>query len=133
MKHYLLKTVSYAALFVIIPAAAGAETVLTNANGYTSTAWGLQQFSTMVIGDDGRILAVGGEDLPGDQDPASVIDVGGRTILPGLIDAHAHVYGLGFAKSTLDLVGVQSLAEATKRISDYAERNPNVRWIQGRG
>ncbi|MGB5511460.1 MAG: amidohydrolase [Woeseiaceae bacterium] len=133
MKYYLLKTVSYIALFAIIPATAGAETVLTNANGYTSTAWGLQQFSTMVIGDDGKILAVGGEDLPGDQDPASVIDVGGRTILPGLIDAHAHVYGLGFAKSTLDLVGVQSRAAATKRIGDYAERNPNVRWIQGRG
>ena len=133
MKHYLLKTVSYIALFLIIPAAAGAETVLTNANGYTPTAWGLQQFSTIVIGDDGRILAVGGEDLRDDQDPASVIDVGGSTILPGLIDAHAHVYGLGFAKSMLDLVGVQSLAAATKRISDYAARNPNVRWIQGRG
>ena len=133
MKHFLLKTVSYITLFVIIPAAAGAETVLTNANGYTPTAWGLQQFSTMVIGDDGRILAVGEEDLLGDQDPARVIDVGGNTILPGLIDAHAHVYGLGFAKSTLDLVGVQSLAAATKRISDYAERNPNIRWIQGRG
>ena len=108
VKSFLLKTNVYVAFFMVFPAVAGAETVLANINGYTTTAWGLQQFTTMVISDDGRILAVGGEDLLDGQVPASVIDVGGRTVLPGLIDAHAHVYGLGFAKSTLDLVGVQS-------------------------
>ncbi len=133
MKSFLLQTISYVAIFVIFPTTAGAETVLTNVNGYTPTAWGLQQFSTMVIDDGGRIVAVGSEDLLGDQGPTVVIDAGGKTVLPGLIDAHAHVYGLGFAKSTLDLVGVQSLAAATKRIGDYAKSNPNVRWIQGRG
>ncbi len=133
MKSFLLQTISYVAIFVIFPTTAGAETVLTNVNGYTPTAWGLQQFSTMVIDDGGRIVAVGSEDLLGDQGPTVVIDAGGKTVLPGLIDAHAHVYGLGFAKSTLDLVGVQSLATATERIGDYAKSNPNVRWIQGRG
>ena len=133
MKFFLLQTISYVAIFVIFPVTAGAETVLTNVNGYTPTAWGLQQFSTMVIDDGGRIVAVGSEDLLGDQGPTVVIDAGGKTVLPGLIDAHAHVYGLGFAKSTLDLVGVQSLAAATKRIGDYAKSNPSVRWIQGRG
>ena len=133
MNFFTLKTIAYTAIFITFPAIAVAETVLTNINGYTPTAWGTQRFSTMVVGDDGRLLAVGGEDLLDGQVPASVIDVGGRTVLPGLIDAHAHVYGLGFAKSTLDLVGVQSRDAATQLIDDYAKRNPNVRWIQGRG
>jgi hypothetical protein len=115
------------------PAIAGADTVISNINGYTSTAWGLKQFATIIIDDDGRIVATGGEDLIADQNSTVVIDGGGMTVLPGLIDAHAHVTGLGFAKSTVDLVGAQSLDAATKRIADYAQNNPNVRWIQGRG
>ena len=133
MNFFSLKTNIYVVTLMFFPAIAGAETVLGSINGYTPTAWGLQQFSALVIGDDGRILAVGGEDLLADRDPADVIDGGGKTVLPGLIDAHAHVYGLGFAKSTLDLVGVQSVEAATKRIRDYAEHNPNAHWILGRG
>jgi len=105
-------------MFTSIPAIAPAETVLTNANGYTPTAWGLKQFSTLVIDDDGRILAVGGEDLLAGHDPTGVIDAGGRTVLPGLIDAHAHVFRLGSAINTLDLMGVPNLDAATKRIAD---------------
>ena len=133
MKSFLLKTVGCFAILIFFPAAAGADTVLYNVNGYTSSAQGLQRFSTMVIGEDGRIIAVGDVDLLGDRHPAGAIDGGGRTILPGLIDAHAHVAGLGFAKSALDLVGTRTLAATTARIADYAERHPNVRWIQGRG
>jgi len=133
VNFFSLKTNIYVVTLMFFPAIAGAETVLGSINGYTPTAWGLQQFSALVIGDDGRILAVGGEDLLADRDPADVIDGGGKTVLPGLIDAHAHVYGLGFAKSTLDLVGVQSVEAATKRIRDYAEHNPNAHWILGRG
>jgi predicted amidohydrolase YtcJ len=127
------KTTIYFIFLIMFPTVLSAETVLTNVNGYTSTAWGLRQFATLVIDDDGRIVAVGGDDLLAGQDPTNIIDVGGATVLPGLVDAHAHVYGLGFARSTLDLVGVKSLAAATKLIGDYADRNPNVRWIQGRG
>jgi predicted amidohydrolase YtcJ len=128
-----LKTIVYIVIFITLPATSGAETILNNINGYTSTAWGLRQFSMMVIDGDGRIVAIGRDDLLADENPTVVVDGGGATVLPGLIDAHAHVYGLGFARSTLDLVGVQSLAAATKRIGNYAERNPSVRWIQGRG
>ena len=133
MNPFLLKTVSCVTIFILFPAAADADTLLHNVNGYTATAQGLQRFSTMVIGDDGRIEAVGDEGLLRGRDPAGVIDAGGRTVLPGLIDAHAHVAGLGFAKSALDLVGARSLAATTQRIADYAERHPHVRWIQGRG
>jgi predicted amidohydrolase YtcJ len=64
---------------------------------------------------------------------ADRIDVEGRTVLPGLTDAHAHVYGLGFALSNLDLTGVESVALAQARIGAFAKQDPNSRWIQGRG
>ncbi len=48
---------------------------------------------------DGRIVAVGGPAQPADQ----VIDARGGTVLPGLIDAHCHAYGIG-----LDMMAVES-------------------------
>ncbi|MBT8088242.1 MAG: amidohydrolase [Gammaproteobacteria bacterium] len=110
-----------------------AEIALTNANGYSTSAEGIRRFSTMIIGDDGRIAAVGSDALLQGRPAAKQLDLGGRTVLPGLIDAHAHIYGLGFALSSLDLAGVDSVAAAQERIRAYAKQNPNTRWILGRG
>jgi predicted amidohydrolase YtcJ len=53
--------------------------------------------------------------------------------MPGLIDAHGHVMGLGFGALQLDLSDTRSLAEAQARIAAYAAANPTPRWIVGRG
>ena len=57
----------------------------------------------------------------------------GRTLIPGLIDAHGHVMGLGMGALQLDLSDTGSLAEAQRRIAAYAAANPTPRWILGRG
>ena len=58
------------------------------------------------------------------------IDVGGRTLLPGLIDAHGHVMGLGEGALAVDLNGTKSLAEALAAI----KANPGTgAWIKGSG
>jgi predicted amidohydrolase YtcJ len=62
-----------------------------------------------------------------------VVDAKGQTVMPGLIDAHGHVMALGFTALQLDLTGTTSLADLQARLKAYAEANPNVRWIQGRG
>jgi predicted amidohydrolase YtcJ len=62
-----------------------------------------------------------------------VVDGGGRNLLPGLIDAHGHVMGLGLALSQLDLTGTKSLAELQQRLKTYAAANPDLPWIRGRG
>ncbi|HJU85994.1 MAG TPA: amidohydrolase family protein [Gemmatimonadota bacterium] len=85
---------------------------------------------------DGEIVALG----PSDEIFASwkgpetvVIDAGGAPVLPGLIDAHAHVMGLGAALRTLDLVGTDSAEEAAAVVAAAtAEREPGE-WILGRG
>lgn len=112
---------------------AAADTVLHNVNGYTSSNDGIRQFSVLVFDDTGKVVATGGDELLAGKSGAAQIDGGGLTVLPGLIDAHAHVYGLGFLQNSLDITGVPSVDEAAHRIRAYAEEHPHARWILGRG
>jgi predicted amidohydrolase YtcJ len=110
-----------------------ADTLIDNANGVQVDIFGkLQRFTGLLVGDDGKVvrLLVAGEARPG---AATVIDAQGRTLLPGMIDAHGHVMGLGLAATRLDLVGSASLGELQQRLGAYAAANPAATWIVGRG
>ena len=122
-----------ALLALLACTAAGADTVLHNINGYTSSDEGLVTFNTLVFDDAGRVIATGDTDLLDMHADAIHVDGQQRTVLPGLIDAHAHVAGLGFLKTSLDLTGVPSVDDAVAAIAQYAKDKPHVRWIQGRG
>ena len=120
-------------LSLLLTSIVDAQTVLHNANGYTSTNDGLQQFSVLVVGDDGKILATGEDKLAEQYADARQIDLQGQTLLPGLTDAHAHVYSLGLLKDNLDLAGTPSLDQAVAAIAAYSAGKPHARWILGRG
>jgi predicted amidohydrolase YtcJ len=62
-----------------------------------------------------------------------VMDLRGSTVLPGLVDSHTHVVGLGEAQSQVDLVGVTTEAEAVERVAAFARSVPKGQWIIGRG
>lgn len=115
---------------------ADAKTLVINANGYTLDAMGrMQQFESLLIGDEGRIERV---IKKGDKPPVMSgeyirLDAKGLTVLPGLIDAHGHVMGLGYQALTVDLSETKSLEEAAAKIREYAEANPRNRWILGGG
>jgi predicted amidohydrolase YtcJ len=124
-----------ALLIATLAAPAGAETLIVHSiRGYTPTADGkLQSFSGMVV-SDGKVdrLLSSSDDrptIPG----AQMLDGGGRTMLPGLIDAHGHVLGLGQERMQADLRGVASLTEALDRVRTFAAANPDQRWVIGRG
>ncbi len=122
-----------AALLAAQPAIA--DTLYYNVNGYTlSSGGGLQRFRAMVVGDDGKVKQILAEPdrrrLPRTQ---YSVDGRGRTMMPGLIDAHGHVMGLGMQALQLDLSDTRSLQEAQQRIRAYAAANPSPRWIIGRG
>jgi predicted amidohydrolase YtcJ len=126
-------TAATALLLAATSTAAMADTLVDNANGIQVDAKGrLQRFTGLVIGDDGRVvkLLAKGQARPKiDQR----VDAGGRTLLPGLIDAHGHVMSLGFGALQLDLTGTSSLADLQQRLKTYAAANPDAKWIIGRG
>jgi len=62
-----------------------------------------------------------------------VMDLGGATVLPGLVDSHTHIAGLGEKQSQVDLVGVSSEAEAVERVAAFAKGVPKGQWVLGRG
>lgn len=80
-----------------------------------------------------RIVAVG-DDLAAYISPQTrVIDAEGATIIPGLIDAHAHLAGLGQALEVLDLREASSIEEVTKLVREAAAKVEPGTWIGGRG
>jgi predicted amidohydrolase YtcJ len=115
-----------------------ADTVIDHANGYTLNAGGdIVQFASLAFDDNGRIIAVGtAADVAAKAPRAKHVDIGGRTVLPGLIDAHGHVFGLGEMLIQLDLADTTSLQQAQKAIADYARtqaNGPKGAWLRGRG
>ena len=110
-----------------------ADTALHNVNGYTSTNDGLTTFSVLVFDDAGRVVATGDENLLNTYAQAAQIDGFGKTVLPGLTDAHGHVFGLGYLSNNLDLMGSPTVEDAVAQIADYAAARSSVRWILGRG
>jgi predicted amidohydrolase YtcJ len=121
-----------AALFFC--SAALADTLIENVNGYTIDRQGkLVRFGAMVIGDDGRVRQLYGRGERRAERTQFRIDGRGRTLIPGLIDGHGHVMGLGMGAIQLDLSDTRSLEEAQAKIAAYAAANPSPRWIIGRG
>lgn len=86
--------------------------------------------------EDGMFAAVGSEEdvrnLIGNS--TRVIDLGGRTVLPGLIDAHGHMAGLGQLQlGVIDLAGTTTYDEVIERVVERANESEPGAWIIGRG
>lgn len=118
----------------MLATAALADTVIVrNVLGYTPEGTGIRQFSGMVI-VDGRVQQLFTANPRADAlKAATVIDGGGRTALPGLIDAHGHVLGLGQERLQADFRGSPSLQDALARARTFAAANPRNLWVLGRG
>ena len=82
----------------------------------------------------GKILALGDVDALLRQFPqAKRLDLGNATVVPGLIDAHGHVAGLGLKQMRADLVGTRDKADVLQRLRDFARDLPAGAWLLGRG
>ena len=125
---------SLLALLAAAPALQAADLYVRNVNGYTLDGHGkLQRFDAMLV-DGGKVVATGTDAvLDRRKGEAAVVDGQGKTLLPGLIDAHGHVLELGYARNQADLTGTRSLEEALARIKAYAQTHPDARWITGGG
>ncbi|MEO1034763.1 MAG: amidohydrolase [Pseudomonadota bacterium] len=109
------------------------DLLITNVNGVSTTKENMRRFDAVAI-RDGRFVAVGeAADLSARYAGATTIDGGGKTMLPGLIDAHGHVSSLGELTETIDLAGIASLDSTLGAIKSFANRSPERAWLTGRG
>jgi predicted amidohydrolase YtcJ len=107
-----------------------ADLAVTNARIYTVNP--RQPRASAMAVRAGKIVAVG-DDVSRFFGPATnVIDAHGQTVIPGLIDSHGHVRGLGTALETLDLRGIISEKEIADRVREAAKNAKPGEWILGR-
>lgn len=83
---------------------------------------------------DGRILAVGSDaDIKQNYTAAEMVDLAGKAVYPGFIDAHGHFVEYGNSLFTGSLYGSESFEEVVRRVKEFAARHPGQPWIIGRG
>jgi predicted amidohydrolase YtcJ len=109
-----------------------ADLIVTNARIYTVDP-NRPVVDAMAI-RDGRILAAGPSALIASlKGPATqVVDLDGKTVIPGMIDAHVHLLGLGQSLRNVDLRGTTSYDEVIARVAERARTVPKGTWILGR-
>ncbi len=110
-----------------------ADLVVTNGRIYTAD--GARPVVDAMAIRDGRVVFVGdrlgARALTGAN--TRTLDLQGRTVIPGMTDAHAHVTGLGQSLLNVDLVGTTSYQQVIDRVVERARNTPKGEWIVGRG
>src|SRR4029079_4880270 len=109
-----------------------ADLVLRHGTFYPVSAPGAVHGSLAVGG--GRITYLGddagAQGLIGPH--TKVVELGGRAVTPGLIDAHSHLGGLGAALEKVDLRAATSYEEVVRRVAAAAAKAPAGSWVFGR-
>ena len=83
---------------------------------------------------DGKIVAVGSDaDIQRDYTAKETVDLAGKAVYPGLIDAHGHFVEYGQSLFTALLYGSASFEEVAQRVKKFADAHPGLAWIQGFG
>ena len=110
-------------------------TLIGNARIYTMDAGDtVIESGALAFSSDGEILGIGDDASMAELFAgARKVDLQGRTVLPGLIDSHGHLWGLAVAYTRADLVGTASRAEVMERLRRYAATLPEGDWLLGQG
>lgn len=116
-------------LVVAWPAAAQERVDLVLHNGKVFVADELLSTHSAIAVRDGKVVAVGWQDLPKRYQAARTIDLRGRLVVPGFIDTHIHISGDPVWH--IDFTGTKSIAEIKARITRKAEQLGSGAWISG--
>jgi predicted amidohydrolase YtcJ len=124
-----------AAALLVAPAAGAQTATLALINGHVVTVDSATPEAEAVAIAGDRILAVGTNAEIRRYIGAStrVMDVGGRLVLPGFIEGHGHLLGLGDTKRRLDLTTARTWDEIVARVAAAARSMPRGAWVLGYG
>lgn len=110
-----------------------ASLILKNGRIYTQDP--SQPLATAVAIRDDQFLGVGSDEtmLTFLERSGEVIDLEGRCVTPGLVDAHVHFQTYSLSLSQIDLVGCRDLRQALERVVDVERTSKPGQWLTGRG
>ena len=114
---------------------AGGGVLIHNARIYTGDAgFTLIEQGAMAISEEGEIVALGNSEsmirtFPG----ARQVDLGGKLVLPGLIDSHGHLAGLALSYTRANLAGTKSKVEVMSRLREFESTLAEDAWLLGGG
>ncbi len=132
--HALIAAVLGAAILMPDATAQPADAIFVNATVHTvdddrpnATAFAVRDGAFVAVGDAAGMMVHKGPDT-------EWVDLDGATVVPGLIDAHAHLAGLGQLElGIIDLSWTSSYDQVIEVIKQRAETAPPGEWIIGRG
>ena len=107
------------------------DLVLANGNIYTVHDKQPRAEAIAVKGD--RIVFVGSNEDAKKFHAAKVIDLRGRTLVPGLTDSHCHIFGIGEREMRLNLEGTNTLGDFLNKVKARVAQTSTGKWITGRG
>ncbi|WP_298879455.1 amidohydrolase family protein [uncultured Polaribacter sp.] len=108
-----------------------ADIIVLNSNTYTVNN-NFDKAEAFAI-KDGKFIAVGTNDeIQKNYSSSNIIDAKNKTIVPGLIDAHCHFYGLGMQQQKVNLRGTKSYEEVLQKLVDF-QKEKGANFITGRG
>ncbi|HEY3258513.1 MAG TPA: amidohydrolase [Gemmatimonadaceae bacterium] len=116
-----------------LPRRPAADLIVIDANIHTvdnarpmASALAVRRGRIVFVGSDAeaRTLADGG---------TRVIDLHGRTVIPGMVDAHAHLSGLAASLRNVQLAGSRTYEEVIRRVVERARATKKGEWVEGRG
>src|SRR5262249_24509180 len=108
-----------------------ADLLLVNGNVYTVNE--KQAHTEAIAIKKDRILFVGSNEEAKKFQAARTIDLGGKTVVPGLTDSHCHIFGIGERELTLNLEGTNTLQDFLAKVGERATKTEPDKWITGRG
>jgi predicted amidohydrolase YtcJ len=108
-----------------------ADLLFTNGNIYTVNDRQPHAEATAV--KNGRVVFVGSNEDAKKFHPAKIVDLHGRTVVPGLTDSHCHIFGIGEREMRLNLEGTISLEDFLAKVKERVDKAAPGNWITGRG
>jgi predicted amidohydrolase YtcJ len=107
------------------------DLLLTNGNVYTVMEKQPKAEAVAVKAD--RIVFVGSNDDAKKFHAPKIVDLRGRTVVPGFTDSHCHIFGIGEREMRLNLEGTNSLEDFLARVKERVDKTGPGKWITGRG